>query len=326
MDVSPYFSIILPIYNVEQYIDECLSSLTNQTFQNIEILCVIDGSPDRSYEICEMYAKKDARVHVIYQDNQGASCARNRGLRQATGKYIHFVDPDDRIHNADVYAKLYAELSKRDVDVMVVGSVYYENTFDNYVKNGEVRDEEKIGSNSLKFILENNYFFALTSGVNKLYKRELLIKHDLYWPLNVTNEDDRWLPQVMNKSESIVFLPLHIYDVRRRGGSLTSIKSTQWLYNRARGYCETALMNCQLIKHGNYGALAQSNGFEYYIQLYFGALKQCRDNGGTEKGDLSIIDYMQYVKNWKMCAVYSLSKLFGKKFAFYIMKRRYNID
>ena len=102
-------SVIVPVYNVEQYLPQCLDSIINQTYKNLEIICVDDGSPDNSGKILDEYAKKDKRIKVIHQENQGVSVARNTGLDNATGKYIGFVDPDDWIE-ADYYETLTANL------------------------------------------------------------------------------------------------------------------------------------------------------------------------------------------------------------------------
>lgn len=323
---NPFFSIVIPVYNVEQYVGECLNSLISQTFDDLEIICVIDGSTDKSKEICDSYAFIDQRIKIIYQENQGVSAARNKGLYCALGKYVHFVDPDDRIHDKDVYGRLYQELYKRKIDVVVAGSVYYTDIFDKKMEFGKIEHKKKQNSNSFEFILENKYFFALTSGVNKIFRRDFLVNNNILWPLNVTNEDDRWLPLVMNNCREILFLPIYIYDVRRRSGSLTSIKSKDWLKKRGKGYMDTAKINCNLIEKSSLSNIAKSNGILYYMQLYFCGLKQYRDNGGVDFGDITIMNYMKYVKNKKMKAIYFISKILGKKFAFDIMKRRYKIE
>lgn len=95
--ITPKVSIIVPVYNVENYLRKCLDSLINQTLKNIEIICINDGSTDNSLSILEEYASKDERIIVINQENAGVSSARNRGLEIATGEYIAFVDADDSV-------------------------------------------------------------------------------------------------------------------------------------------------------------------------------------------------------------------------------------
>ena len=93
--MSAKISVIIPVYKVEQYIRQCLDSVIGQTYQNLEIILVDDGSPDGCGMICDEYAKKDSRVIVVHQENQGVSVARNVGIEMATGEWIMFVDPDD---------------------------------------------------------------------------------------------------------------------------------------------------------------------------------------------------------------------------------------
>ena len=102
-------SIIIPIYNVKEYLKRCVDSVLNQSYKNIEVILIDDGSTDGSEKICDEYAKKDKRVVVVHQKNSGVSASRNKGIELATGKYIGFVDSDDYIHK-DMFEKLYNSL------------------------------------------------------------------------------------------------------------------------------------------------------------------------------------------------------------------------
>ena len=108
-------SAILPVYNVEQYIKDCLDSIINQTMDDIEIICVNDGSLDNSLQVLEKYAQKDARIKIISQENQGQGIARNNGLKIANGEYITFIDPDDWV-DVDMFEKMYKSAKKFDSD------------------------------------------------------------------------------------------------------------------------------------------------------------------------------------------------------------------
>lgn len=103
--ITPVLSIIVPVYNVEQYLPRCIDSILGQTFQDFELILVDDGSPDRCGEICDEYTKKDNRIIVIHQENKGVSTARNRGLDKAKGNYIMFIDPDDSLGSNDIIKK-----------------------------------------------------------------------------------------------------------------------------------------------------------------------------------------------------------------------------
>ena len=117
---NPLITVIVPVCNVAKYLRRCLDSVISQTYQNLEIICVDDGSTDHSSEICEQYALKDERVKVFHQENQGVSAARNKGLDMVAGEYITFVDSDDYIQS-DMLERLYSELSKSEASYVICG-------------------------------------------------------------------------------------------------------------------------------------------------------------------------------------------------------------
>ena len=126
MEGLPLISIIIPVYNVNEYLEKCLCSVCGQTYKNLEIIVVDDGSTDGSGEICDMFAETDSRIKVIHQVNKGQSCARNEGLTIARGEYIGFVDSDDWI-DPDMYEFLYHLLVDNDADISVCAH-YIETT------------------------------------------------------------------------------------------------------------------------------------------------------------------------------------------------------
>ena len=116
-------SIIVPVYNVEKYIDKCLQSLTQQTHKNLEIMLIDDGSPDNSGKICDEWAKKDNRIKVIHKENGGVSSARNLGLEVVTGEYVAFVDPDDYV-DLTMYEKMLKSATENNSDMVLCGFKY----------------------------------------------------------------------------------------------------------------------------------------------------------------------------------------------------------
>ena len=139
-------SIIIPIYNLENYIEYCLNSVVNQTYKELEILCVDDGSTDKSAEIIKRFASSDSRIKYFYQDNAGVSAARNKGLDEATGEYVMFVDGDDYIHSQMV-ERFYNEAKNNHADVVlsdlkVVGD-YNRNLYENIDANTGIELELK---------------------------------------------------------------------------------------------------------------------------------------------------------------------------------------
>ncbi len=129
-------SVVVPVYNVEKYLETCLNSIINQSYKNLEIIVVNDGSTDNSLEICKKYQKLDNRIILIDQKNKGLSAARNVGILKATGDYIHFIDSDDFI-TLNYYEKMLEALSDTDADI-VVGGFYYEKYKESSIKYDSV--------------------------------------------------------------------------------------------------------------------------------------------------------------------------------------------
>ena len=110
-------SVIIPIYNMEEYLPQCLDSIVSQTLREIEILCIDDGSTDGSEEVLKLYCNRDSRIRVIKQNNQGVSCARNLGIEEASGKYVIFMDPDDWYPDKEILETLYVGAEKNNVSI-----------------------------------------------------------------------------------------------------------------------------------------------------------------------------------------------------------------
>lgn len=126
-DRAPFISIIVPAYNVEAYLDECMESITGQSYANIEVILVDDGSTDATPQLCDAWASKDKRIHVIHTDNHGLSAARNRGFANATGKWIWFVDSDDYIVH-DAVEKIFAVVDGQDCDLVAIDLQPFDET------------------------------------------------------------------------------------------------------------------------------------------------------------------------------------------------------
>ena len=177
-------SIIVPIYNVEQYLRKCVDSILAQTFTDFEVILVDDGSPDNSGAICDEYAKLDSRVRVIHKENGGLSDARNAGIEIAKGKYLGFVDSDDFI-DKDMYEILYNAFSVADIDMSIVG--YYDQ-YGDYILNTDKDIEDFKVIDNIQAVEEILKGRKLTANVwNKLYKKELF--QHIRFPKDVIAED-----------------------------------------------------------------------------------------------------------------------------------------
>ena len=165
-------SFIVPVYNVEKYVKQCLDSISKQTYNNIEIIVVNDGTPDNSGKIADLCASKDNRIKVIHKINEGVSAARNDGLKIATGDYILFVDSDDYIEpDYTTYMLKLIESSKTDIAVSL-------NCF-NERYNKQIK-EDKIEIYSQVEVLEAIYLYKIGVAVwNKIYRREFLKQNNM---------------------------------------------------------------------------------------------------------------------------------------------------
>lgn len=211
------FSIIIPVYNVEQYLRDCLDSVLNQTFSDWEAICVNDGSTDESSVILDEYAAKDSRFKMISQNNAGTAAARNTGLKVANGDYIFFLDSDDWIED---YALQILADSVNDEDVLCFsGKRYFEvtNTF-----NPADELTEKQYRNGMDYYNENALLardFAFVCVVLRVYKRTFIIGNNLFFDEDVSFEDNLWVPIVLFNAQEVKVVPDVIYVYRVREGS-----------------------------------------------------------------------------------------------------------
>ena len=169
--MSPLISVIVPVYNKEKYVAECLNSILNQTYSNIEVIIIDDGSTDKSLEICMRYAEEDKRVKVFPQENGGPSAARNKGLDNAKGEYVAFVDADD-ILERNAYTLMVNELIDTKASIVVVGMKYLYKNGTRVVQFPEM-DRCELDANEFMRLFFNNNIMCFSS-VNKMYLREII--------------------------------------------------------------------------------------------------------------------------------------------------------
>lgn len=228
-------SIIVPVYNVENYLERCLQSLINQTYKNIEIVCVNDGSTDNSLNILNDFQKKDSRIKIISQENQGLSEARNVGIKNSSGKYIGFVDSDDWV-DLDYYEKLYNALIDSKSDFACANTKFFENGKTGYIKF----QQNKIFSELDKKI--DNYKNG--SVCDKLYKKSLFLDNDIKFIKGYFYEDNIVLLQLTYYSKKIVTINTVSYYYFNNNNSITREKNSEKELKRQRDkffMCETIL-------------------------------------------------------------------------------------
>ena len=191
-------SVIVPIYKVEAYLERCIRSIVNQTYKNLEIILVDDGSPDSCPDICDVWKEKDDRIKVIHKKNGGLSDARNAGMQIMTGTYISYIDSDDWVAN-DMYEKMMYAIKKNDADIC---ECQFEKTA-GIVKSNKEQKTDKVTilkkEEALKAVVEEKINPVVW---NKIYKREIV--DQLYFEKGKYNEDEFWTYQVVEKAEKIV--------------------------------------------------------------------------------------------------------------------------
>lgn len=217
-------SIIVPVYNVEKYLDRCINSLVEQTYKKIEIILVNDGSKDRSGFICDDWEKKDSRIMCIHQENKGVSSARNVGFNQSTGDYILFIDGDDEIAR-DMCEKMLNQLLEDNADVCYCGFLnIFQDRTEKIVPKSKVLIESEILH---ELVTEGTFFTAIW---NKLFRRSILQNKQAGF-IEFTQgiylgEDALWLSKVLKNARKVVALPEALYYWKRRENSATQGGST----------------------------------------------------------------------------------------------------
>lgn len=220
MKNAPKVSVIIPVYNVEQYLRECLDSVVNQTLKDIEIICVNDGSPDNSLAILEEYAAKDERIKIINKENGGLSSARNCAIPLAQGEYIGFVDSDDWI-DLDFYEKLYNTAKEYNAEIACADLYRVSDTKAKYFvkhKNIKCSKKERV-KYKLAHIPHHNYV------MNKIYHTKKLQKCRVLFEDKVLFEDVLWSHKVVYYLENLVTVPNTKYNYRDNPYSIVNTKS-----------------------------------------------------------------------------------------------------
>lgn len=208
-------SVIVPVYNVYDYLERCLNSLVNQTLKELEIIIVDDGSPDDSYKIIEKYTKKYQNIKAYKKENGGLSSARNYGLKYATGEYIAFVDSDDYIES-NMYQEMYDKAKSHDFD-MVVSDLYYIYP-DKKVKASSNLPRDIFEKKDVKEAMLNIY----PAAWNKIYKSEMLKKSKIKFKEGVWYEDVEFLYRLFPYLKTIGVVSKPFYNYVQRSGAITS--------------------------------------------------------------------------------------------------------
>ncbi len=215
-------SIIIPVYGVEDYLDRCVASVCTQTYSNLEIILVDDGSKDSCPQICDIWAGKDERIKVIHKTNGGLSDARNAGLSLALGNYIVFVDSDDMVDRGFIQG-LYETMKETGSDICECGVRYIDE--DDKVLRVRSYPEEIVTFSRVeaisRLIKEEGIYQTVW---NKLYKRKVI--EGIWFPVGKHHEDDFWTYRIFDRIEFLTVIGKPLYDYRQRNASIMGVGYT----------------------------------------------------------------------------------------------------
>lgn len=208
-------SIIVPVYNVEEYLIQCIESLINQTLKDIEIILINDGSSDNSPRICNEYIIKDPRVKVVHQENKHQGGARNVGLKIANGEYIAFVDSDDWIPD-NFCELLYNQAIETESEIVLTDEIQFDNQKQIFIKSW--RDFSN--ANQIKKIDDSNFISSFSPVCVRLYKKEFITKNQLAFVENCFYEDNSWGCFIILFADKISFTKSgYCYRINREGAT-----------------------------------------------------------------------------------------------------------
>ena len=216
-------SVIIPVYNVENYLRECLDSIVNQSLSELEIICINDGSTDNSLNILHEYQKKDNRIRIINQENHGQGYARNVGLSQVVGDYVYFMDADDYLE-LTALEELYNLAENKSLDLIIFKLINFHDenreTFQtHYYDMVFLRD--KVGDNVFNYNdVGDRVFQIAVSPPGKLFKRSLIA--NIRFPENLIFEDNPFFVEAFFNAERVYFYDKYLYYRRIRNDSTTS--------------------------------------------------------------------------------------------------------
>lgn len=221
---QPLVSIIVPVYNVESWLNKCIDSLLEQSYKNIEILLINDGSTDKSGSICDEYLNKSSIIKVFNNENRGLSYSRNFGIKNSKGKYIMFVDSDDFISDVNIVENLVKILEEEKSDFIYTSYCRFDDGKEDVVTEnlpiniGDNEIEGKSGVEVLSLLISKNSYHH--AAYLKICERDFLINNNLYFKEGIYHEDAEWTPRLFYYSKKISLYDKPYYMRRMRENSI----------------------------------------------------------------------------------------------------------
>ena len=317
-------SVIIPVYKVEEYIEQCIESVLNQTYKDIEVILIDDGTPDRSAELCKKYLS-DARVTLIQKKNGGLSSARNEGIQNAEGDYIVFLDSDDLWCDGSALTKLVEILKQESPDILIFGNIDY-----NCINKQETKNifENRVycGNNDKLLLIQSDAFRA--SAWNKIISKKMFLDNDLFFLEGIVGEDNDWCARLLLYADKIITTDICLYKYRKyRNGSITSGTNEKYVKDLINGlekslsYLNDFSFCDEQLKNAYFAYLA------YFYLLILGEAEQLEGNKRNEP--------IEELKKYRWLLKYGITnrtkisylvlKLLGYRFLVWILGRYYRL-
>lgn len=320
------FSIIIPVYNIEQYLSNCIESILKQSFKEYELILINDGSTDSSGDICDKYAKNNKCIKVIHQANGGAAVARNAGIKVAKNDYIFFIDSDDFIDNKNAFNIIHERLKQTKAEVLNF----------NFKKYYDVRKQERyfnidenmpleylVNKREFEFLYKNDLYIA--APWNKVIKREMFNKYDLKFVEGIYSEDIEWCARLAIYAQSFDFIKEDFYCYRQIPTSVSKSISNKNL----KDLKDSIVLCYEKSKELN---TSFKKFYLNYVSYQYATFFVCQAKVKLDKKNKLYIDQMKkylfllsYGKQKKVKVLYILSKIIGYKNLCRLMRIFYGV-
>ena len=314
-------SVIIPVYNVEKYLNECVDSVLNQTYRNIEVILVDDGSPDNTPDICDEYSKNDKRVNVIHKINGGLSSARNAGIDVMTGDYFIFLDSDDYWNDTKFLECIVKEKLVNRPDLLIFGYTTDKDLINTYERNFEI--EKTLSSNNkekcLKELISNDRLQS--TACNKFVNSSLVKEHSITFQTGIYSEDIDWTAKLIILSKTISYYDDYVYFYRKNETSITHNLKRKNIMDLKNQIIRIVELSKQIEQEDYYEWYMNYCAYQYITFLNCVVTIDKSENISEFVNEMKEYAYLlNYHVNKKVNLVYKFYKLLGYKGMLKILK------
>lgn len=314
-------SVIIPVYNVEKYLKECVDSVLNQTYKNLEVILVDDGSADKSPIICDEYSKIDNRIRVIHKNNEGAAVARNYGMNLISGDYFIFLDSDDYWYYENFIEDIVKILVENQTDILVFGYTKDKKVFVDNVRNISLENDiAKLDKDlALRELLLMNKMTS--SPCNKVINFKMIKNYDLDFIPEINSEDVDWVARLIMYSKSIAYYDKYIYFYRDNDHSITHRIKRKNIIDLKNQIIRIVELSKQIEQEDYYEWYMNYCAYQYITFLNCAVTIDKSENISEFVDEMKEYAYLlNYHINKKVNLVYKFYKLLGYKGMLKILK------